>query len=197
MRLPTVRPRTLRPLLAALAVAGLAACTATPSGTAPSTAPSSTGTASSSVSPTASASGAPAPDTETSVPAPSPSAPPAPTAGPGAGNAELSITVKPSPTETALNYTLVCRDGLPAAESKHPRPEAACAALKNNAALLSPDTKGTAQACTEQYGGPQQATVTGIVDQTPVDATFARTNGCGIGAWDAAQDVLGASGGAA
>jgi hypothetical protein len=193
MRLRTVRPRTLRPLLAALAVAGLAACTPTPGGTAPSTA----GAASSSVSPTASASDAPGPDTETSVPAPSPSAPPAPTAGPGAGNAELSITVRPSPTETALNYTLVCREGLPAAESKHPRPEAACAALKNNAALLSPDTRGTARACTEQYGGPQQATVTGIVDETPVDATFARTNGCEIGAWDAARDVLGASGGAA
>lgn len=197
MRLRTGRPRTRGPLLAALAVAGLAACSATPGGNAPSTAPSSASTASSSVSPSAGTSDFPAPDTETSVPAPSPSAPPAPTAGPGTGNAELSITVNPSPTETALNYTLVCRDGLPVAESKHPKPEAACAALKNNAALLSPDAKGAPRVCTEQYGGPQQATVTGIVDETPVDATFARTNGCEISAWNAAQDVLGGSGGAA
>jgi hypothetical protein len=96
-----------------------------------------------------------------------------------------------------VHYTLVCQNGVPAAESKHPAAEAACAALKNNAALLSPSTRGTAQACTEQYGGPQQATVTGIVDETPVDVTFARTNGCEISAWNAAQDILGVPGGAA
>lgn len=193
MRLPTWL-RTLRPLLAVLAVAGLAACTAGPDDTAtPSASPS----ASSTVTTAPTASGTPSPDTETSIPAPSPSAPPVPSAGPGAGNAELSIMVKPAPGEADLNYTLVCRDGLPSDESKHPKPDAACAALKNNAALLSPDTMNTAQACTEQYGGPQQATVTGIVDGTPVDVAFARTNGCEIGAWDAAEDVLGASGGAA
>jgi len=191
-----MRLRTLRPLLAVLAVAGLAACAATPERAAPSSA---IPTASSSVSPSSSqgASGSPAPDTETTVPAPSPSAPPVPPAGPGAGNAELAIMIKPSPAEPAVNYTLVCRDGLPTAESKHPKPDAACAALKNNAALLSPAPRGTGQACTEEYGGPQTATVTGIVDDTPVDATFARTNGCEIGAWNAAQDVLGASGGTA
>lgn len=194
MRLPTLRPRTLRLLLAGLAVAGLAACTAGPDGTAT---PSASPTASSPVSTSPPATGLPSPDTETSVPAPSPSAPPAPSAGPGAGNAELSIMVRPSPAEAALNYTLVCRDGLPTDESQHPKPEAACAALKNNAALLSPGPMSTAQACTEQYGGPQQATVTGIVDGTPVDAAFARTNGCEIGAWNSAEDVLGATGGAA
>ena len=83
----------------------------------------------------------PSPDTETTVPAPSPTALPAPTAGPGAGNAELAIMVKPSSTDPAVNYTLVCRDGVPAAESKHPTADAACAALKNNAALLSPAAK--------------------------------------------------------
>ncbi|RAX46323.1 serine protease inhibitor [Arthrobacter sp. AQ5-06] len=188
--------RTVRPLLAVLAVALLAACTGTGIGTPDGTAPSAaTPTASSSAS--QGTSDSPAPDTETTVPAPSPSAPTAPPAGPGAGNAELAIMVRPSPTETAVNYTLVCRDGLPTAESKHPNPEAACAALKNNAALLSPAPKSKYVACTEQYGGPQTATVTGIVDDTPVDAAFARTNGCEIGAWNAAQDVLGASGGAA
>jgi hypothetical protein len=182
--------RTVRPFLEILAVAGLAACTATPG-----PAPSSGGpTASSSA--TESASATPAPDTETTVPAPSPSAPPGPTAGPGAGNAELAIMVKPSPTEPALNYTLVCRDGVPAPESNHPKADAACAALKSNAALLSPAPKNTNRVCTEQYGGPETATVTGIVDDTPVDTSFARTNGCEIGAWTAAEDVLGATGGA-
>ncbi|HAP90249.1 MAG TPA: serine protease inhibitor [Arthrobacter bacterium] len=182
-----MRLRTLPLLLAALALGGLSACTATPDAAVPSSANSSANS-----SPTQSS---PAPDTETTVPAPSPSAPPAPSAGPGAGNAELAIMVKPSPAEPAVNYTLVCRDGVPTAESKHPRPEAACTALKNNAALLSPAPKTTAQVCTQQYGGPQTATVTGIVDDTPVDVTLARTDGCEIAAWNAAQDVLGISGG--
>ncbi|QHK21458.1 serine protease inhibitor [Pseudarthrobacter psychrotolerans] len=188
-----MRLLTLRPLLAVLALAGLAglaACTPTPDGTGPSSAsPTASSTASQG------SSGSPAPDTETTVPAPSPSAPPAPSAGPGAGNAELAIMVKPSSTEPAVNYTLVCRDGLPTAESKHPKPEAACAALKNNAALLSPAPRSKDVACTQQYGGPQTATVTGIVDDTPVDVTFANTDGCEIAAWNAARDVLGASAG--
>ena len=187
-----MRLRTLRPLLAVLAVAGLAACTGTPDNTAPSSA---NPTASSSAS--QGPSDAPAPDTETTVPAPPPSAPPVPSPGPGAGNAELSIMVKPTSTDPALSYTLVCRDGVSTTESKHPTADAACAALKNNTALLSPAAKDPSRACTEQYGGPQTATVTGIVDDTPVDTEFALTNGCEIGAWTAAQDVLGASGGAA
>jgi len=187
-----MRLRTLRPLLAVLAVAGLAACTATPDDTPP---PSASPTASASA--TQGASDAPAPDTETSVPAPSPSASPAPSPGPGAGNAELSIMVKPTATDPALNYTLVCRDGVPTDESNHPQADAACAALKDNAALLSPAPQRIDQACTEQYGGPQTATVTGIVDDTPVDTAFARTNGCEIGAWNAAEDILGSSGGGA
>jgi hypothetical protein len=177
-----------------VAAGSMSACTATPGPGGPS---SSTPAASTSATAgTSDPSGSPAPDTETSVPAPAPPSSPAPS-GPGAGNAELSISVKPSEAEPALNYTLVCQNGAPAAESKHPAAEAACAALKNNAGLLSPSTKGTAQACTEQYGGPQQATVTGIVDETPVDVTFARTNGCEISAWNAAQEILGVAGGAA
>jgi hypothetical protein len=191
MRLPTIGPRTVRPFLAVLVIAGLAACTATPD-----SAPTSASPASTSASPTPSASATPTPDMETTVPAPSPPAPPA-ASGPGEGNAELSIMVKPSEAEPALNYTLVCQGGTPAAESQHPAAETACAALKENPALLNPSTKNTAQACTEQYGGPQQATVTGVIDGTPVDVSFARTNGCEISAWEAAEAVLGSTGGAA
>lgn len=186
-----MRIQTVRLLLAALALAGLAACAPSP-GSSPTPSASPAGS-----SPPQTTAGTLAPDTETTVPAPPPSAPPAPSAGAGAGNAELAIMVKPSPDEPAVNYTLVCSSGLPAPESQHPGPDAACAALRNNAALLSPPTRNTDQACTEQYGGPQQAIVTGIVDGVPVDVSFARTNGCEIGAWDAARDVLGSSGGAA
>ncbi len=136
------------------------------------------------------------PDAESSVPAPAPE--PAPrTSGPGQGNAELVIIFKPAAGEPEVHYTLVCLDGTPDAESNHPAADAACAALKENAALLNSAPLRADQACTEQYGGPQEAAVTGVVDGVPVDAAFARTNGCEISAWDAAKDVLGAAGGAA
>lgn len=186
-----MRKLLIRMLAVAVSAGLMSACSAgagggQPTSPAPSAIPSGTSTASA----------VPAPDTETTVPAPAPPAPPGPPAGPGAGNAELAIMVKPSDTEPAVNYTLVCQGGTPSAESEHPAAEAACTALKEHPAILSPSTRNTAQACTEQYGGPQKATVTGIVDETPVDATFSRTNGCEISAWNAAEAVLGASSGA-
>jgi len=171
--------------LVLLAVAGLAACTPD-GGSTPS--PSPTGTA---ASPSA---GTPAPDTETNSPAPSPSAAPL-TSGPGQGNAELAIMVKPSDTGAPSNFTLVCQNGVPAAESQHPNAAAACAALKNNPAIISPRT-ATARACTQQYGGPQQSIVTGVVDGRSVEANFSLRDGCEIADWNAAKDVLGATGGA-
>lgn len=175
--------------LVLVSVAGLAACSPGGGG-GPAPSPSAT---SSSASPTATQS----PDTETTVPAPSPPPTAAPaTSGPGKGNAELAIMVKPSESEAALNYTLVCKDGVPTAESSHPSAAAACAALKEHPAVLSPAPRGTDQACTQQYGGPQQATVTGVVDDSPVDSSFARRDGCEIGLWNAAKDILGSAGGA-
>ncbi|MBT2566841.1 serine protease inhibitor [Arthrobacter sp. ISL-85] len=185
--------RKTRMLAALLAVgAGLiSGCSGTPdSGTSPSTAPST-----SSANPSPAGPAAPSPDTETSVPAPAP-ATSRPGDGPGQGNAELAITVVPSQGAPEVDYTLVCTSGTPAAESSHPNAAAACSALKANPGILAPAAPGTSQPCTQQYGGPQKAAVTGMVDGVAVDSSFARTNGCEISAWDAAKDVLGASGGA-
>lgn len=135
-----------------------------------------------------------APDAESSLPAPSPDPSTLPPTGPGAGQAELAITVTPAEGEPDLNYTLVCESGAPVAESAHPDPGKACAALKANPRVLAPATQDEDLVCTEQYGGPQKATVTGMVDGVPVDAAFARTNGCDISAWNAAADILGAGG---
>jgi hypothetical protein len=46
-------------------------------------------------------------------------------------------------------------------------------------------------ACTEIYGGPATATVTGTLDGQEVDAEFRRTNGCEIARWERAQELLG------
>lgn len=159
--------------LVLLAVAGLAGCT--PDGT--STAPS----------PTDAATG-PTPAPSSAAPLPS---------GPGQGNAELVIIIKSSGTETTARYTLVCKNGAPAAESEHPNPAAACSALKNNPAILSPAPRPTDRLCTQEYGGSQEATITGVVDGRSVEVSFSRRNGCEIASWNAAKAVLGTSGGAA
>ncbi|MFW0771920.1 SSI family serine proteinase inhibitor [Paenarthrobacter nitroguajacolicus] len=172
-----MRMRYVRPFLAVLAVAGLAACsgTSTPGSTnSPTEAPSSSATSSSS---------------------PSKTSTPTASAATGAGNAELSITLIETPESAPKAFTLVCTDGAPAAESNHPSAAEACTSLKNSPTLLSPAPARTDQACTMQYGGPATAKVTGSVDGKEVSAAFTRTDGCQIALWDAAKSVLGSDGG--
>jgi hypothetical protein len=47
------------------------------------------------------------------------------------------------------------------------------------------------QACTQQYGGPERARVTGTVEGRPVDVTLDRADGCGIAAYDALFTAFG------
>jgi hypothetical protein len=45
-------------------------------------------------------------------------------------------------------------------------------------------------ACTQQYGGPETAHVTGTFRGEPVDARFSREQGCEIARWEAVVAVL-------
>ena len=190
-----MRKQLISVLLALGAMGGLAACTPGTGPGQPSATPTSESPGTGTSSPASPAPGTTPPDAETTVPAPAPPAASPLPSGPGAGDAELSITVKTSKDATAVNYTLVCKGGVPVAESQHPKAAAACTALKNNAAILNRAAPSKDISCTQQYGGPQVATVTGVVDGTPVETTFALRDGCEIGAWNAAQDVLGSSSG--
>jgi len=187
-----------RALPAALAIAAsviLAGCTPGPG---PGGAPT-TGTTAPPTSPTATPTGGATPPPTTLGPedlTPNPSITyPGAVPTPGQGNAELSILVKATPDAAAASYTLVCQGGAPTAESNHPTAAAACAAIKKNPSLLERPLK-TGQACTQQYGGPQTATVTGAVDGKAVESSYSLTDGCEISAWDAVKDILGSVGGA-
>ncbi|VXC24699.1 Subtilisin inhibitor-like [Arthrobacter sp. 9V] len=173
-----MRMRFVRPLLAVVAVAGLAACSGTPT-------PGST----------ASASQPPSSAPSSSSPSSSPTSATTRSATPGAGNAELSITLLETPEAAPQTFTLVCTGGTPAAESKHPSAADACSTIKDSPSILSPAPTRTDQACTMQYGGPATAKVTGSVDGKEVTASFKRTDGCQIALWDAAKSVLGSDGG--
>jgi hypothetical protein len=45
-------------------------------------------------------------------------------------------------------------------------------------------------ACTQQYGGPETARVTGTLRGERVDARFSRENGCEIARWEDAAPLL-------
>jgi hypothetical protein len=49
-------------------------------------------------------------------------------------------------------------------------------------------------ACTQQFGGPETATVKGTLRGEPIDAKFSRVNGCEISRWRDAAAILDAAG---
>ncbi|GAB4098141.1 serine protease inhibitor [Sinomonas halotolerans] len=124
---------------------------------------------------------------------------PAPPAGAspssdGEPTAELTVVVVRAPGEPEQEWMLTC-DGLsPLPGSTHPTAAEACALIHDRPEVLSPPDPH--QACTEQYGGPDVARVTGTLRGAPVDRTFDRTNGCGISSWDASIALIGEPGGA-
>jgi hypothetical protein len=186
-----MRLRIVRYVLAVLAVAGLAACTPGTGGGSPS---SSAPGSSTSSTPSSGPTGLLPDETESPSGKPTPSFSPGTPTAPGRGDVELSIIVKSSPTAAPESYTLVCTNGVPAAESHHPTAAAACAALKKNPALLTRTPRPSDQVCDQRYGGPQTATVTGAVDGVGVESSYKLTDGCEIAAWAAVADILGSSG---
>ena len=66
----------------------------------------------------------------------------------------------------------------------HPNAEAACNKLQQAEANVFEPVAG-GQPCTMIYGGPQTATVKGVLDGEQIDASFSRQNGCEIDRWDA------------
>jgi hypothetical protein len=68
-----------------------------------------------------------------------------------------------------------------------------CGAVSKLAAKVFEPTPGDV-ACTQQFGGPETATVRGTLNGEAVDAEFSRTDGCEISRWEKAQRLLEAAG---
>ena len=68
-------------------------------------------------------------------------------------------------------------------------PNRACAHARRIASFLAspPSTK---RACTQIYGGPERALVTGAIGSRRIRRGFARTNGCGVADWRRAMPLL-------
>jgi len=105
-----------------------------------------------------------------------------------------AATPAPAATELTVRVDPDGNDPRPAREAVVRCPgDAACEAVE---ALRPRDFApvGRAVACTQLFGGPQVATVTGTLRGEPVDARFTRVNGCEISRWDAVAPLLEAAG---
>jgi hypothetical protein len=112
---------------------------------------------------------------------------PPPTSRPESPWTSLTITVDLGDGSAPQEWTLTCDPP----GGTHPQPEAACAALDNvDPTVFEP--VGPGQACTQIYGGPETATIRGTWNGAPLDASFARNDGCEIARWGAVVELLGA-----
>lgn len=92
---------------------------------------------------------------------------------------DLAVEYDAGDGSAVQSWTLTCAGS---AEGSHPQAERACEHLKSLEqpfAPLPPD-----QICSQQFGGPQTAKVTGLWRGEPVDLTLSRVNGCFISQWD-------------
>jgi hypothetical protein len=70
-----------------------------------------------------------------------------------------------------------------------PTDSQACGAAAGVSAADLKETPGDT-ACTQIFGGPEEATIKGELHGNPVDATFKRSDGCEIERWDRVKPLL-------
>jgi hypothetical protein len=138
--------------------------------------------------------GAPAPGgSVTSTPDPSATRSPAPSATDGTpdatGRTELTIVLDDG-SGTSRTWRLTCDP----AGGDHPDPAAACKALAEHGETALPPVPKD-RMCTQIFGGPEKATVTGTWRGKPVNASFSKNNGCEISRWRSLNGLLPAIGG--
>lgn len=83
-----------------------------------------------------------------------------------------------------------CRGRVECSEDGDKDEPAVCAWLAGDDAKVLTEEPADDVACTQIYGGPETATVTGELDGEEVDATFSRSDGCEIARWDVAAPLL-------
>ena len=111
--------------------------------------------------------------------------------GPGppgaAAGTKLTITIYPQGRGDPVfaKWELLCDpDG-----GSLPDPEAACDALASvDPKIFEPLPADTV--CTQQFGGPEAADVEGTLDGRPIQAQFARFDGCQIDRWEQLETLF-------
>lgn len=119
-----------------------------------------------------------------------PGGPPSAPSSSQAPTADLQISIRANGTDESARYHLLCNGPLALEQSEHPRAAAACALLDASPQILVPPAANATRMCTQQYGGPAIAQVTGTLDGRAVDRGFDLRDGCGISDWAAALALL-------
>ena len=100
------------------------------------------------------------------------------------GTIEIEIT---RPDADPVTYTIGCLgDAFPVTPAVDGIDGAAACTRLGEAEVLDRLANGAPgdRACTEIYGGPDVATITGELNGQAIDTTVDRANGCGIADWD-------------
>lgn len=109
---------------------------------------------------------------------------------------DLTIRLREDPAAVEHVFRLVADGGRVQPATSLPAPDAALAAVEKYGEGIFFPKPGPPRLCTQQYGGPQVAVVTGIFRGRTVDSVFTRTDGCEISRWNAMAPLLGTAGGA-
>ncbi|MCZ2824971.1 MULTISPECIES: SSI family serine proteinase inhibitor [unclassified Modestobacter] len=107
------------------------------------------------------------------------------TTTPGDVIGDLVVEYDPGEGAPVERYTLSCGGTV---EGDLPDPEAACEHLRELEEPFAPVPDDAI--CTQQYGGPQTAHVTGVWRGEPVDLQLSRTDGCRIAQWERLGPLL-------
>ena len=108
---------------------------------------------------------------------------------------DLTITLTEAPGGPEYVFRLVADDQEPGPESTLPDPAASLAAVRQHGEAIFFPVPGPPKLCTQQYGGPQVAVVTGTYRGRGVEARFSRTDGCEISRWKSMAPLLGGTAG--
>lgn len=104
---------------------------------------------------------------------------------------DLTIRLKEDPAGVEYVFRLRALDGVLSGDSTLPDPTAALAAVEQFGEQVFFPQPGPPRLCTQQYGGPQVAVVTGSFHGRQVESVFTRTDGCEISRWNAMAPLLG------
>jgi hypothetical protein len=109
----------------------------------------------------------------------------------GRPDIDLTIRLTEAPGGPQHTFRLEASGGTPGAGSTLPDPAAALEVLQRFGEDIFFPKPGPPKMCTQQYGGPQVAVVTGRFMDREVHSTFSRTDGCEIARWRAMAPLLG------
>jgi hypothetical protein len=109
----------------------------------------------------------------------------------GPYDVDLTILLTEAPGGPQYVFRLEASDGTPGAGSTLPDPAAALEAVQRFGEDIFFPRPGPPKMCTQQYGGPQVAVVTGWFLARRVHSRFSRTDGCEIARWRAMAPLLG------